>query len=647
MSVEEVPQAEVTVDVENIGGIDEATVEFSPGVTVLTGRNASNRTSLLKALMAALGSDDVSLKSDADKGSVELVLGEDVYRRTLERAGEGISTGGDPYLSDSTLADLFAFLLGSNEARQAVANSDDLRSIIMEPVDTADIQAEIDRLVERRTEIEEELDEIDQLTEKLPSLEEEQTRLEDEVEETRTELAELEDEIEAADPDVEDRRELQSAVKTKLSELQDKRSELDEVRYDLETEQESLENLRDERRELQEEYEDLPDEPADQLDEVESDLETLRSRKRDLETEINDVQSLIRFNEEMLEEVDPKMIAGDDEHGGSVTDQLVDDDSVECWTCGSSVERDQIQAAVDELRSLVQDKLGAVRDLNNEIDELKERGQELQDQQRRRDRIERRLRTVEADIEDSDAAIERLTDRREELTEEVAAIEDEINDLDTDDSPDQVLDLHKEANQLEYELGKLENERDRVEDNIASIEARLDEREERAGRREEIGEEIDALRTKIDRIERAAIDEFNDHMDTVLSRLSYENLERIWLERVEEEDREGRQMVTKTVFELHVVRTSSSGVTYEDTIDHLSESEREVTGLVFALAGYLAHEVHEEVPFILLDSVESIDSGRLSDLIDYFSDFAGHLVVALLPEDAAALDDKYERVTEI
>jgi len=29
----------------------------------------------------------------------------------------------------------------------------------------------------------------------------------------------------------------------------------------------------------------------------------------------------------------------------------------------------------------------------------------------------------------------------------------------------------------------------------------------------------------------------------------------------------------------------------------LSESEREVTGLVFALAGYLVHDVHETVPF--------------------------------------------------
>ena len=103
----------------------------------------------------------------------------------------------------------------------------------------------------------------------------------------------------------------------------------------------------------------------------------------------------------------------------------------------------------------------------------------------------------------------------------------------------------------------------------------------------------------------------------------------------------------RTVFELHVVRTTDNGTAYEDTIDHLSESEREVTGLIFALAGYLVHDVHETVPFMLLDSLEAIDSNRIAALVEYFSAFPEYLVVALLPEDAQALGDDYSRVTEI
>jgi hypothetical protein len=68
---------------------------------------------------------------------------------------------------------------------------------------------------------------------------------------------------------------------------------------------------------------------------------------------------------------------------------------------------------------------------------------------------------------------------------------------------------------------------------------------------------------------------------------------------------------------------------------------------VFALAGYLVHDLHETVPFVVLDSLEAIDAERIAALVDYFAAYAPYLVVALLLEDAAALDDGYRRVTEI
>jgi hypothetical protein len=50
---------------------------------------------------------------------------------------------------------------------------------------------------------------------------------------------------------------------------------------------------------------------------------------------------------------------------------------------------------------------------------------------------------------------------------------------------------------------------------------------------------------------------------------------------------------------------------------------------------------------MLLDSLEAIDAERIAALVDYFAEHAPHLVVALLPEDAEALDDSYDRVTSI
>jgi hypothetical protein len=50
-------------------------------------------------------------------------------------------------------------------------------------------------------------------------------------------------------------------------------------------------------------------------------------------------------------------------------------------------------------------------------------------------------------------------------------------------------------------------------------------------------------------------------MDTVLELLEYGNLERIWLEQTETEVREGRQKVTNSVFDLHIVRKTENGTT--------------------------------------------------------------------------------------
>jgi hypothetical protein len=136
-------------------------------------------------------------------------------------------------------------------------------------------------------------------------------------------------------------------------------------------------------------------------------------------------------------------------------------------------------------------------------------------------------------------------------------------------------------------------------------------------------------------------------MESILDILAYENLDRIWIERTQNKVRSGRQKVEQTVFELHVIRTTASGTAYEDTVEHLSESEREVTGLIFALAGYLVHDLYETVPFMLLDSLEAIDSNRIAALISYFSEYVEYLVVALLPEDAQSINKEYARITDI
>jgi len=638
--------------IENVGGITEAEVNIPPGTTVLSGENATNRTSLLQAIMAVMGSDEATLKGDANEGRVRLSLRDRTYERVLTRTGDGLVIDGEGYLDKIEVADLFAFLLETNEARQAVTRADDLREVIMRPVDTEAIQQEIDRLKAKRTEIDNDLNTIESRKGDLSELEQRRSTLRDRIAEKRAALAEIEEEIDDHGRDLEESRQEQDELETKLEQLRQTRSDLERVRRNIETQQSSITSLEQELQELENDLTDLPETPMGDHADLEADIERLRDERQALNTEINELQSLIQHNEERLEDGDYDVLDALDAAGAdsddAITDQLLTDEatSVVCWTCGSTVDREQIEGTLDRLRELRSQKVTELNDIKDDLKALKTEQQEAQRAQRRRDDLEEKLRDVEDELERRRRQVESLKDRRDELTDEVERREASVEELESEDF-DEILDLHKQANQYEFELDGLESDLEEVTDEIEEIEGMVDRADDLRAERDDLLDDLEDQRMKIDRTEEDAVGQFNEHMDAILEILSYENLERIWIERVTRTVREGRGTVEQTAFDLHVVRTTENGTAYEDTVDHLSESEREVTGLVFALAGYLVHDLYETVPFMLLDSLEAIDAGRIADLVAYFADYAEYLVVALLEEDAQALDEDYHRITGI
>ncbi|WP_435335828.1 archaea-specific SMC-related protein [Haloarchaeobius sp. TZWWS8] len=641
----------VRLNVQNIGGISETNVEFEPGVNVLSGRNATNRTSLLRSIMAALGSDDVSIKSDAEEGFVELEIGDRTYSRHLYRENGTVRMEGDPYLEDAELADLFAFLLATNETRQAVLTEQNLRELIMRPVDTDAIKNEISSLENEKKRVDDRLEELSQLKQQLPKLEKKRADIEDDIDAKESELEEKRDAIESADSDVSESKEEKEALESKMDELSDVRGDLNDCRQEIEVQQQSLEALRDERETLENDAADLPDEPTGNIDEIDAEIDRLRKQKQGLQSEVSTLQQIIQFNEDNLDgtssDILQALTADHSDSGGALTDQLVEDsETVVCWTCGHEVDREDIEATIDRLKELRKEKMSQTRAIDDDIDELENERITYEEKERQRKQVHERLQRTREQIDSREEKIERLEDEREELEARLEAVEDDVESLQTQ-KDDTILALHKEASQLEVELNRLERQRNQVDREIEDIDEAVEERDELEERREEINQELADLRTRIDQIEAEAIESFNEHMDTVLDALGYENIARIWIERNEREVREGRRKVTKREFELHIVRESESGAAYEDTISHLSESEREVTGLVFALAGYLVHDVYEEVPFMLLDSLEAIDSDRIGKLIDYFEDYPDFLVAALLPEDAEAVDASNPRISQI
>jgi len=633
----------VRVDVRNVGGIDEATVTLADGVSVLTGRNATNRTSFLQALMTGLGSRQSSLKGDADEGSVTLELDGETYTQTLRRRGGTVAFDGDPYLDDPELADLFAFLLEGNEARRAVAHGDDLREIIMRPIDTDSIDAEIRECKRERDDLESEIEKLDDLERDLPDLEADRREKIAELEAVQEKLEAVREDLDDLDAGIEESRTRKEEMEEAFQRVRDARSDLDELEFDLETERSTLSELKAEREELQETFETVED-PDESPDRLAGRIDELRRRKSSLDDEINELGGVIGFNENMVDD------SGIDINEGmprdNPTDALTAGDQTTCWTCGSEVDIDHIEATLDRLRELRSDKLDERNKIRGEIQELTDRQSSIREAQREIKRAEERLDGVGAEIESTESRIADLERRIDSKRDEIEELEEEAESIDVD-GYDEALALHREAHGIELRIERLEDEIDEVDDEIRDRETAIELREDLKAERKELAERLTELRTRVDRVEENAVNAFNEHMSTVLDILEYENLDRIWIERRETDVREGRSKVTRTRFDLHIVRSSPHGTAYEDTVNHLSESEREVTGLVFALAGYLVHDVHETVPFVLLDSLEAIDSDRIARVVDYFRDHADYLVAALLPEDAGALDDGYAYVEMI
>lgn len=636
------PKCTTVVDVENIGGIEQTTVEFSPGPTVLSGRNATNRSSFLRSIMAAMGSDLPALKADAEEGRVELSIGDDTYMRTYKRTDHGVVTGGNPYLGDATDADLFAFLLGDNEARRAVENGDDLREVMLRPVDTDQIESEINRMQAERDEIDRQLEEIESLRDSREALQAERVRVEQQIDRTQEEF----DEIDVPDIHIDENLEKERDLESLLETLRDERSTLENTSFELTTERESVEALQDEELSIEDALEELPDVSEERIEHLEERIDTLREERSALEMEISQLGTVGEFNEEMINGHADLL----DEHGSSshdVTDALLEDEeTVTCWTCGTDVDLGAIRTTLEHLRKRRQEKVEQHSEVSEELRSAREEEVEINQQRSNRKQLDAELDAVREEITRRTERIESLESEQKLQEQRVEDLEEAVAELEREDY-DELLDVHRRANELEFEINRLEDEKERIESNIEELDARLNDQEELEHRREAIGEELVDLRTRVERIEEEAVSAFNAHMEELLDILAYENIDRVWIERRSESVRNGGGSGERTIFDHHVVRSANDGTIYEDSVDHLSESEREVIGLVFALAGYLVHELHEEVPFVLLDSLEVIDSNRIATIVEYFDEYAESLVVALLPEDAAALDGNVEVITDL
>jgi len=75
-------------------------------------------------------------------------------------------------------------------------------------------------------------------------------------------------------------------------------------------------------------------------------------------------------------------------------------------------------------------------------------------------------------------------------------------------------------------------------------------------------------------------------------------------------------------------------------IRELDAPDRELAALLFALAGYLAHDIQEEIPLILIDEFETAYPDTASTVIEHVADRVPYIVVT--PPERAA--DSFQNV---
>ncbi|WP_276273256.1 archaea-specific SMC-related protein [Haloarcula litorea] len=622
---DEVTGSAVELTVRNVGGIASADLAISDGVTLLSGRNASNKSSLLRALAGVLGGPVPPVKNDADSGAVRLTVDGTEYALDLERRdGATVATRSDVYSSRDDPCELFVALTETNPIRQAILAGDDLYDLLMRPVDTAAIRSEIRRLRERKADLDDRLEELDAMESRLPELRTRRETLRERKERIEADLRAKRNEIEEREGDAGD----------VADDLQAKREERNDTRARIRTQEDAIESLSAELDDVTAELSSVEPTATDDgsIEDVSAELDRLHRRKQELTSTINALSPIVEMNSKLLD--------------GDLPDAMTDDDvvpkldpdarHVTCWTCGSTVEEAAIAEQIGAIEDLVREKRDQRDTITSRIQALTERRRELEDRAERVRQLRERRDDVESELEQRRAALDDLQTDLRRLESEIETLQRDAGD----GEEDRLRELYDDVSDLEYERGRVATDLESVEQEVDELESRVATRESVAAERESVAADLRERRERIETVERDLVSTFNEMMQDVLDALEYDAVERIWLERRSEGPGDDA-----TTFELHVVRAADDGAVYDDTVDSLSKSEREVIGLVVALAGYLVHDVGEAVPFLVVDAVEMFDADRIDGLMDLFDEHAEYVVAAVLPEEADELEEAYETVS--
>ncbi|WP_318567013.1 archaea-specific SMC-related protein [Salinigranum marinum] len=566
-----------TLSLENIAGIRRAEAVIEPGVNAVRASNWQGKSSFLAGIETVFGTE-TSLTEGQDTGRVALRTEDDEFVVELARRSGSVSRTGTPYLSDDydlICAELFAFLGDDNAIRRAVRDGENLEELLTRPLDFENIDERIADIRVERDQVETERQRAADAASRLPQLQQRVTKLEATLEELRVDRSELEDET--ADTD--------DARREELSSLRAERERVETRIQRLET---TVERVRERLTETEAELDALT---VPSTEEFEEELETTHEKLRDVERKRELLQSVFEANKRVLDEGEIALLT-------EVSHEVLSDRAA-CWLCGQATTRDEMETQLDALDARISELRADASASRERVEELETKRDEARTAARRERDLEDRLTDLRSQRAEDEETLENARQRRDEL---VSRIESFTTEIETTD--DRVTDLESEIKYTEAELADAREE-------LETAETRAAQREVLAEEYDELTQEIRDLRTRKETVKRRTREAFSSSLAEVL-------------ERFETGFETAR--LTST-FDLVVARDGR-----EARLDALSEGERELLGIVAALAGHEAFEVAERVPVLLLDGLGGLAGDNLDLLVEYLTDRAEYLVLTAYPE---------------
>jgi chromosome segregation ATPase len=607
------------VNIKNIGGIYEATVKLEEGINIVQASNFTGKSSFINALQTVMGTTNLfdsthPLTEGQNSGFVQISAAEMSHEVTLERSQTNeILREGSPVLEsdeDQTCARLFAFLDENNPIRSRVREQRDFTDLLQAPLDIEDIDGQIATLRRKRESKEEKLTTAQRAKENIPAVTDAIASLEEELESLRQKQKELEAKVSDATTDngslsdkLASRRSEASKLERRISQLQTKISETEEQLTEKRTEKEEL---------------DIPDQP-----EPNAEVEDKEKRIDEIKLQVDLLEDLYQANQRVIEEGEISLV--------TAVDRSIVQDEFDCWLCGESTTTETVKTRLEALQDKIESLQEEQSTLESEIETIEKKRRKFQEKKRKSAEIEEEIGNLCEQRDDAERDLTKAKERKAEVEEHITELESELESVETE---------------LSEELTEIKSEIKIKEQELENQQERLRELENKQQDIESINEEIDAIEAKIETLktrkeskQRELKTEFDSAMETAIDHFA--------------PGFDGARLDIKTnrqneieAFDLIVAREGR-----ETTIDRLSEAERELVGIVIAIAGYRTFDVGDRVPIILLDGVTQLESDNLSLLCEYLSADTEMLVTTAYPE-AGTFDgnvihpDEWETISE-